>query len=73
MVPDMLIGSFGDCHIYENQIEGVEEQLGRTGFNELPQLIIKGEQKKVEDFKFEDLVIENYLCDKTIKFPLSVG
>ena len=73
MVPDMLIGSFGDCHIYENQIEGVEKQLERTGFNELPKLIINGNQKKVEDFKFEDLVIENYMCDKSIKFPLCVG
>lgn len=73
MVPDMLIGSFGDCHIYENQIDGVKEQLNRSGFNELPQLIIKGKQTKVEDFKYEDLEIENYLSDKTIKFPLSVG
>jgi thymidylate synthase len=25
MVPDELIGNFGDCHIYLNQIEGVKE------------------------------------------------
>jgi thymidylate synthase len=24
-----LIGNFGDCHIYLNQIEGVKEQIGR--------------------------------------------
>jgi thymidylate synthase len=29
MVPDELIGNFGDCHIYLNQIEGVKEQIGR--------------------------------------------
>lgn len=29
MVPDELIGSLGDCHIYLNQIDGVKEQIGR--------------------------------------------
>ena len=29
MVPDELIGNFGDCHIYLNQIDGVKEQIGR--------------------------------------------
>ena len=29
MVPDELIGNLGDCHIYLNQIEGCQEQIGR--------------------------------------------
>lgn len=29
MVPEELIGNLGDCHIYENQIEGIKEQMGR--------------------------------------------
>jgi thymidylate synthase len=29
MVPDELIGNLGDCHIYSNQIDGVNEQIGR--------------------------------------------
>lgn len=29
MVPEELIGSLGDCHIYENQIDGIKEQMGR--------------------------------------------
>ena len=29
MVPEELIGNLGDCHIYLNQIEGCEEQIGR--------------------------------------------
>jgi thymidylate synthase len=29
MIPDELIGNLGDCHIYLNQIEGCEEQIGR--------------------------------------------
>lgn len=73
MIPDELIGSLGDCHIYLNQLDGVKEQLNRKGYDELPNLIIDGEQKYVEDFKFEDFKIMGYKCDPIIKMPLSVG
>jgi thymidylate synthase len=39
MVPDELIGNFGDCHIYLNQINGVKEQIGRNSY-ELPKVKI---------------------------------
>ena len=32
MVPDELIGNLGDCHIYENQIDGIREQLNREPY-----------------------------------------
>ena len=32
MVPDELIGNLGDCHIYENQIDGIKEQLNREPY-----------------------------------------
>lgn len=73
MVPDELIGSLGDCHIYLNQMEGVQEHLSRKGYDELPKLVIEGDQKCVEDFKYEDFKIINYKCDPPIKMPLSVG
>ena len=73
MVPDKLIGSLGDCHIYMNQIEGVEEHLKRNGYDDLPKLVIEGKHKCVEDFRYEDFKIMNYKCDPIIKIPLSVG
>ena len=73
MVPDELIGSLGDCHIYSNQMEGVQEHLKRKGYDELPKLLIEGNQKCVEDFKYEDFKIIGYKCDPIIKMPLSVG
>lgn len=73
MVPDELIGSLGDCHIYLNQIEGVQEHLNRKGYDELPKLIIEGDQKYIEDFKYEDFKIIGYKSDPIIKMPLSVG
>ena len=73
MVPDELIGSLGDTHVYMNQMDGVKEQLSRNGSDIYPQLKITGTHKKIEDFKFDDFEITDYHPDPTIKFPLSVG
>lgn len=73
MVPDELVASLGDTHIYMNQMDGVKEQLSREGHDIIPMLIIDGEQKTINDFKFEDIQIWNYVSDPPIKFPLSVG
>jgi len=73
MVPDELVGSLGDTHIYLNQMDGVREQLTRNGSDIYPQLKITGTHKKIEDFKFDDFEITDYYPDPTIKFPLSVG
>ena len=73
MVPDELIGSLGDCHIYLNQMDGVQEHLKRNGYDELPKLVIEGIQNCVEDFKYEDFEIVDYHPDPIIKFPLNVG
>jgi thymidylate synthase len=42
MIPYELIGNLGDCHIYNNHIDGIKEQLTRTPYN-LPKLIINTE------------------------------
>lgn len=72
MEPDELIASLGDCHIYMNQMDGVNEQLKREG-NKLPMLEINRKVDSIEDFNFEDFVIKNYNPDPPIKYPLSVG
>lgn len=73
MIPETLIGSFGDMHVYCNQFDGVAEQLKRKGCETLPQLKIHGEQETIDDFKFEDFEICDYNSDGKIFFPLSVG
>jgi thymidylate synthase len=42
MVPEDLIGDLGDCHIYNNHVDGLKEQLERTPY-ELPKLNINTE------------------------------
>ena len=73
MVPDELIGSLGDCHIYLNHIEAANEQLSRSGSDINPKLIINGKHICVEDFKYEDFKIVDYNPDAPIKFQLNVG
>ena len=68
MVPNDLIFSGGDCHIYLNQIKGVNEQLKRETFK-LPKL--KLHNKSIFDFKYEDIEIIDYKSSPTIQFPLS--
>ena len=73
MIPDELIASLGDCHIYEAHFDAVREQLSRKGSDIIPKLIIKGEHCSIADFKYEDFEIVDYNPDPLIKAPLLVG
>lgn len=73
MTVDELVYVGGDCHIYENQLDGVHEQLKRNGSSVLPQLSIQGDIMSMDDFNYDSFVINNYHPDTPIKFPLSVG
>jgi thymidylate synthase len=73
MVPDELIASIGDCHLYIEHLEAAKEQLSRKGNDKLPRLLIHGNQKSIEDFKYEDFEIMGYEPDPPIKAPLLVG
>ena len=74
MIPDELICTLGDTHIYHNHFDGVKEQLSRDPYKyNLPKLWLNPDIKNIDDFKFEDIRIENYESYPVIKFPLSVG
>lgn len=77
MVPEELIGSLGDVHLYSNHIEQAKEQIQREPMK-LPTLRIKqhsnDEPSAVINPQYwhpEDFVIENYKSHPTIKAPLS--
>ena len=75
MIPDELIGSLGDTHLYTNHIEQAKEQIGREPYD-LPKLTISDLVKWKEgdclpSYSKTDFNIENYQSHPTIKAPLS--
>lgn len=59
MEAESLIWMGGDCHIYQGQIEGVEEQLTRTPHNP-PILKLNPVVKDLGDFTQSDFMLEGY-------------
>lgn len=74
-VCDLEVGEFiwtgGDCHLYQNHIEQVNEQLSREAY-ELPKLWLNPEIKDIFDFTFDDIRVEGYQSHPAIKAPVAV-
>jgi len=72
---DLKVGDFiwtgGDCHLYSNHVEQVEEQLAREPLS-LPRLAIKRRPDSIFDYKFEDFEILNYEFHPHIKAAVAV-
>lgn len=66
-----FVHTTGDTHIYLNHFEQVKEQLSRTP-RTLPKMIIKGEQKDIFSFKYEDFELTGYDPYPAIKAPVAV-
>ena len=72
MIPSQLVYSGVDVHIYENQQEGIVEQLTRTP-GKLPKLVLKpGCPTNLFDIKFDHIDIVDYNPQAHIKMPVAV-
>ncbi len=82
MMPEEIIGNFGDTHLYLNHIEQTKEQINRKLIFELSTLkyseafyeIMKSDKTfsdKIELFTTDMFSIENYQSHPIIKAPLS--
>ncbi len=72
---DLGVGDFvwtgGDCHIYSNHVEQVQQQLARAP-RPYPRLAIKRRPVSISDYRFEDFEFENYDPHPHIKAPVAV-
>ena len=58
----------GDAHIYDEHLDPIRVQLGRSGMDyDLPRLVLKRKPRKMEDYEFEDVEIQNYKSHPLIK------
>ena len=69
--PGHFVHTFGDVHLYENHLEQAKKQLSRTP-KSLPKLTLNPEISNIFDFKYEDIVIENYDPHPRIPAPVAV-
>lgn len=71
MVPDELVYSGVDVHLYSNHLEQAKLQLTREPYP-LPKLVIKRKPDSIFDYKFEDFELVGYQSHDTIKAPIAV-
>ena len=71
LAPGEFIHTLGDAHIYHLHFEQVETQLQREPL-ELSELYLNPKVKSIDDFQMQDIKLQNYKHQGTIKAPMVV-
>lgn len=66
-----FVHSIGDTHIYSNHISQVNEQIKRKPLK-LSKLILNPKIKNIEDFKYEDIEVHDYIFHPAIRGKVAV-
>jgi thymidylate synthase len=69
--PGDFVHTFGDLHIYVNHLEQVREQLSREP-RALPVMRLNPERRELEEFRYDDFVLEGYDPWPAIRGEVSV-
>lgn len=69
--PGTFIHDYGDLHIYTNHMDQITEQLSREPFV-YPTLKLINRGQKIDEFRPDDFVIENYKHHKFIKGAVAI-
>jgi thymidylate synthase len=59
----------GNCHIYEDHVEPMKEQIKRTPYP-FPTVSIKQVREKINDYQVEDFIIHDYKSHEAIKVAM---
>lgn len=70
--PGDFIHTFGDVHIYNDHRDQVQEQLSRDSKGPIPQMKLNPDIKNIDDFTFDDFILEDYDPHPTIKAKVSI-
>lgn len=71
LTAEELVMNFGDCHVYENHVDRLQIQLGRTP-KPFPTIKIDCPTDNIDAIKINDVKIYNYTSEKHIKLPMAV-
>jgi len=66
-----LVWTGGDCHVYDNHVAQVREQLGREPY-EFPTLRVRDGVPSIFDYAYEDFEVVGYEHHPAIKAPVAV-
>jgi thymidylate synthase len=71
-IPDELIMSIGDAHLYLNSIDAAKLQLQREPYPDLSKLVLNDTVKNIFDYKYDDFDVEGYKYHPAIKVQVAV-
>jgi thymidylate synthase len=69
--PGEFVHTFGDVHLYSNHFDQAKEQISREP-RPFPVIKLNPDIKNIDEFKYEDFIIENYDPHPPIKGDITV-
>jgi len=69
LIAHEFIYFMGNCHIYEEHLESIKEQLEREPF-EFPTLEIVNKRENINDYVVDDFQVFDYKCHEAIKMKI---
>jgi len=69
--PGDFIWTGGDCHVYDNHVEQVREQLTREPYR-YPTLRFGRKPESILDYRYEDFIVEGYQHHPAIRAAVAV-
>ena len=67
--PDKLIYMAGNCHIYDDHVEPLKEQINKVLFD-FPTIEIINKHENINHYQIHDFRINNYICNEKINMEV---